>query len=107
MFRLGSNTKAVTGFIAATVVQQHKIEWSTRFFDLFPELKAGSRPDYYDITLKDLLTLRTALSHYTYTDDIPKQNWFTGDEEQQMHEFVAWILKQKPVPYTRLGLSNP
>lgn len=31
-FRIGSNTKAITGFIAALLVQQGKISWDTKFF---------------------------------------------------------------------------
>jgi len=38
-FHLGSNTKAITCFIAALLVQQEKIKWDTKIFDLFPELK--------------------------------------------------------------------
>lgn len=41
-FRLGSNTKAITGFIAALLVKEKKISWNTKFFDLFPELKAAA-----------------------------------------------------------------
>ena len=37
LFRIGSNTKAITGFIAALLVKEGKISWDTRFFDLFPE----------------------------------------------------------------------
>src|SRR3954468_14733959 len=40
-FRIGSNTKAITGFIAAMLVKQGVIKWNTKFFSLFPELKAG------------------------------------------------------------------
>lgn len=30
-FRIGSNTKAITGFIAAQLVKQQKISWDTKF----------------------------------------------------------------------------
>ncbi|MGI8581200.1 MAG: hypothetical protein ACR2KX_03355 [Chitinophagaceae bacterium] len=38
-FHLGSNTKAITGFVAAYLVEKNKIKWTTKFFDLFPDWK--------------------------------------------------------------------
>ena len=37
---LGSNTKAITGMIAAYLVEQRKISWTAKLFALFPEWKA-------------------------------------------------------------------
>src|SRR5438045_1151710 len=39
-FRIGSNTKAITGMLAALLVKQGKLSWNTKLFDLFPEMKA-------------------------------------------------------------------
>jgi CubicO group peptidase (beta-lactamase class C family) len=99
-FRIGSNTKIITGFIAALLVKQGKIKWDTRFFDLFPELKATSDPAHYNLTLLNLLSFRARLYSYTYTYDKPEQKDFTGDEIQQRYQFAAWFLKQPPVPDT-------
>lgn len=96
-FRIGSNTKAITGFIAAQLVKEKKINWNTRFFDLFPELKAQSKRAYYKVTLLDLLTFRTRLIPYTYTNDVPARDQFTGDETQQRAQFTAWFFQQEPV----------
>lgn len=96
-FRIGSNTKAITGFIAAQLVKQEKISWDTKFFDLFPELKASSQMAYHELTLLNLLTCRTTLFSYTYTYKKPTQFQFKGNEEEQRYQFVAWFLKQKPV----------
>lgn len=96
-FRIGSNTKAITGFIAAQLVQQGKINWDTEFFDLFPELKAKSNRAYHNLTLLNLLTFRAALIPYSYTSSKPAQNQFSGNEEQQRYQFAAWFFQQKPV----------
>ncbi len=107
-FRIGSNTKAITGLLAARLVQQGKLSWSTKFFDLFPELKAGSRSNYYNYTLLDLLSFRTKLIRYTYTDPLPAKNQFTGDEEQQRYQFMQWILQQPPLQTNNeVSFSNP
>lgn len=96
-FRIGSNTKAITGFIAAQLVRQHKISWDTKFFDLFPELKTKSNPAYHNLTLLNLLTFRTKLFPYSYTYSKPTQDQFSGNEEQQRYQFTAWFFHHKPI----------
>ncbi len=97
LFRIGSNTKAITGFIAALLVKEGKIKWDTRFFDLFPELKAGSRKEYQELTLMNLLSFRARLFPYTYTDDTPVKRQFSGSEDEQRYQFAKWFFKHKPV----------
>lgn len=107
-FRIGSNTKAITGFIAAQLVKEKKIHWDTKFFDLFPELKRTSKKVYHQLTLLDLLSFRTRLYAYTYTYDKPEEAQFSGTEEEQRYEFVAWFFRQKPVKEneTKIHFSN-
>lgn len=107
-FRIGSNTKAITGFITAQLVREKKISWNTKFFDLFPELKRTSKKVYHQLTLLDLLSFRTRLYPYTYTYAEPGQDQFTGTEEQQRYQFTAWFFKQKPVDEnpSRMHFSN-
>jgi CubicO group peptidase (beta-lactamase class C family) len=108
LFRLGSNTKPITGFVAALLVKEGKIAWDTRFFDLFPELKKEGNPAYYELTLKNLLTFRSKLSHYTYTDKIPTVDQFTGNEAEQRYQFIKWVIAQKPVRgKDSINFSNP
>lgn len=107
-FRIGSNTKAITGFIAARLVKQGVLSWDTRFFDLYPELKEQSQHAYHDLTLLDLLTFRTRLLKWTYTDTIPTPAEITGDDPAQRYAFMAWCLRQPPVPKTGgPSFSNP
>jgi CubicO group peptidase (beta-lactamase class C family) len=107
-FRIGSNTKAITGLLAALLVKQEKISWNTKFFDLFPEMKVKSRKEYYNYTLLNLLSFRTKLIRYTYTDALPVKGQFSGDENKQRYQFVQWILQQPPVQTTNeVSFSNP
>jgi len=96
-FRIGSNTKAVTGFIAAQLVKENKLGWDTKFFDLFPELKQNARKDYHGLTLLDLLTFRTKLIKYTYTDARPAKEEIVGNEAKQQYEFARWFFAQPAV----------
>jgi CubicO group peptidase (beta-lactamase class C family) len=110
-FRIGSNTKTITGFIAAQLVKQHKIQWSTKFFDLFPELKAKSNPAYHDLTLLNLLSFRTKLFPYTYTYAKPTKEQFTGNEEEQRYQFTRWffqcqpLMKKDSINFSNLGYT--
>lgn len=99
-FRIGSNTKAITGFIAALLVKEGKIKWDTKFFDLFPEFKSTSDPAHYDLTFLNLLSFRTRLYSYTYTYEKPEQKDFTGDESQQRYQFTKWFLQQPAITDT-------
>ena len=52
-FHLGSDTKAVTSFIAAKLVEQKKLSWATKLTTLRPDLKRKIKADYAHITLAD------------------------------------------------------
>ena len=60
-FRIGSNTKTVTSYIASNLIQQGVINWHTRFFDLYPELTTISNSAYHNLPLIDLLSFRAPL----------------------------------------------
>jgi CubicO group peptidase (beta-lactamase class C family) len=107
-FRIGSNTKTVTSLLAALLVRRGQIAWETKFFDLFPERRAGSNLAYFDLSLLQLLTLRAGLVGYTYTDAQPTPDQLGGDEREQRSQFITWVLAQPPVPYAgAFHWSNP
>ncbi len=96
-FHIGSNTKAITSFIAAILVKQGRIKWNTKFFALFPDLKPKSNKAYQDITLQDLLTFRGKLPAYTYTFEQPTRKQITGDNTKQRFLLARYFLSQKPM----------
>jgi CubicO group peptidase (beta-lactamase class C family) len=95
-FRIGSNTKTVTSYIATVLVKKGIIKWDTKFFELYPELKRKSNPAYYNFTLRDFITFRANLSGWSYGNDTPTQKEIKGNEQQQRYKFVSWILQQSP-----------
>lgn len=98
-FHIGSNTKAITSFIAALLVEQGQLKWETRFLDLFPELKRKSRKEYQNITLEDLLTFRGKLPAYTYTFDKPTKKQINGNNAEQRFQLAKYFLVQKPMQF--------
>ena len=105
-FHIGSNTKAITSFIAALLVKDERLRWNTKFFDLFPDLKKNSRKVYYNITLQDLLTFRGKLPPYTYTNEQPAQKEIIGNNAQQRYLLAKYFLSQKPMKEDENGLTR-
>lgn len=107
-FRIGSNTKAITAFIATRLVQQGLLTWQTRFTDLFPLLKKHMRAAYRNYSLLNLLSFRTRLPKWTYTNNKPKEHTITGSAAEQRMQFAQWILKQPSVKTKdSINFSNP
>ncbi len=96
-FHLGSNTKAITSYIAAYLIASKLITWDTPFFDLFPELKKSSQPVYYKITLADLLSHRANVQRFTDGSEFAKLPVFTGNNQQKRQAFSRFVLQRKPV----------
>ncbi len=66
-FHLGSNTKAMTSLLAAMLVEEGALAWTSTVGERFPELATAFAPDVAGITLEQLLS---------HTSGIP------GDSEQ-------------------------
>lgn len=95
-FHIGSNTKAMTAFLIAKYVEQGKLKWSTRFFDLFPGWKKTSHPAYAGITLQQLLSHRAGIPPFQGEND-PEIPSFKGSHQQQRKQFARFVLTQEPV----------
>jgi CubicO group peptidase (beta-lactamase class C family) len=105
-FHIGSNTKAITALMAAHLVQQGRLQWNTRFLELFPELKAHSQPAYDTITLQHLLSFRGLLPSYTYTFEHPTKAEVQGADGQQQRLWLAgYFLAQQPMHPDKEGLT--
>ena len=61
MVHLGSCTKAMTSTMIATLVAEGKLNWDSKLLDIIPELRESIHPDYYQVTLWQLLTHRAGL----------------------------------------------
>lgn len=105
-FHIGSNTKAITCFIAALLVQEGKIKWDTRIFDIFPELKTKSKKVYWNITLQDLLTFRGKLQSFSYDSKRPTKKQITGDNANQRYLLAKYFLSHKPMKGDQNGLTR-
>jgi len=102
MFHIASLGKGLTAFITGKLVDENKIDWNTRFFDFYPEMKQTSRPEYLDLKLKDLLSMRTMLPEI---NDWDAEKIIDGYNEQNRNDrfndykFAQYALTLEPVLY--------
>jgi CubicO group peptidase (beta-lactamase class C family) len=107
-FHLGSVTKSMTATVAAMLVEQGKISWTTTIGEAFPELKREIHPDYLGVTLEQLFSHRSGAP-----GDAPADLWreaweATGTAAEQRLAFVKGLLARKPEakPGTKFIYSN-
>lgn len=96
-FHLGSNSKAITGFVTAYLVESGKINWDTKFFDLFPELSNKSNLVYQNITLLDLLSHRAKINAFTSGNEFLNLPEFKGNKKEQREQFAKYVLTLNPI----------
>ena len=96
-FHIGSNVKSMTAVLAAMLVHDGRIEWATRYFDLFPGVSSKAKPAYADITLASLLSHRARLQPLMAREDLKKAPKIAGDLVQQRRGFAEWALGLDPV----------
>ncbi len=111
-FHIGSNTKAMTTFIIAKYVEKGKLKWTTKFFDLFPEWKEKSKPEYTSITLQDLLSHKAGIWPFQGEGDpqIPDYKGTNPEKRKQFGQFVLTLEpvkldEQKPFIYSNAGYT--
>jgi CubicO group peptidase (beta-lactamase class C family) len=107
-FHLGSVTKSMTATVAAMLVEQGKISWTTTIGEAFPELKSEIHPDYLGVTLEQLLSQRSGAPGDAPAD-LWREAWAAkGTAAEQRLAFSKGILARKPEakPGTKYIYSN-
>ncbi|MFN8208466.1 MAG: serine hydrolase domain-containing protein [Bacteroidales bacterium] len=101
-FHIASLGKGLFSFITGKLVDEGKIQWDTRFFDLFPEMRATSREEYHDLNLSDLLSMRTrlrSLNDWSVQQTIDTYNEKYPGERFSYYRFAEYALSLEPVKY--------
>jgi len=95
-FNIGTNTAAITAYIAARLVESGKIKWSTQLLDVFPDFRKKTLPVYKSIRFEDLLSSRTRLPAFTEMKEWFKIPETKGNIVSKRLFFTYWILQRKP-----------
>ncbi len=101
-FHIASLGKGLFSFITGKLVDEGKISWDTRFFDLFPEMKETSRKEYLDLNLSDLLSMRTtlrSLNDWSVKQTIDGYNEKYPKDRFSYYKFAEYALTLEPVKY--------
>lgn len=96
-FHLGSNSKAITSYIAMKMRKEGEINFDTKFIDLFPELKDSISTVYHSITLGDLLSHQAKVQAYTSGNDFLKIPKLTGKVSDKRLAYSKFVLNEKSV----------
>lgn len=107
-FHIGSVTKSMTATVAAMLVEQEKISWTTTIGDSFSDLGDRLHSDYRDVTLEQLLAHRGGAPGNA-PGDLWRKAWnASGTPAEQRLEFVHGLLTRKPAnkPGTQYAYSN-
>jgi CubicO group peptidase (beta-lactamase class C family) len=88
-WHLGSDTKAMTAFLAAMTIKAGKLSWGDLMTARYAELAPLVRPEYANLDLRGLATMQSGL--VGNPDFTP-----TGSLAQQRHDVDTWAVQQPP-----------
>jgi CubicO group peptidase (beta-lactamase class C family) len=98
-FQLGSNTKAITATVLATLVEEGKLKWTTTLADVFPAWRDSMSADFRAVTIDLLLSHHAGISPFedTGAKDFRSIPRLRGTPTERRAAFTAWVLRGKPV----------
>lgn len=102
-FHLGSDTKAMTATVLATLVEEGKLTWNTTLEEVFPELASGQQhkmnPVYRKVTLEQLLAHRAGFTDVSWPQGKDFSDMFRlpGTPREQRAAYVAMVLSEPSV----------
>lgn len=107
-FQLGSNTKAITATVLATLVEEGKLAWTTTLADVFPELRDSISLDFRAVTIDLVLSHHAGISPFEDTDkkDFKSIPRLSGTPTERRAAFTAWVLRGKPAGPVGKGLYS-
>ena len=99
LFHIGSCTKSMTATLAALLVEEGKVQWTTTIAQVFPEMKMDKR--YADVTLEQLLMHRGGCPAAPPAAAWAAAAWALALEQKgtatkQRLQFIQAVLSQPP-----------
>lgn len=93
-FHIGSCAKSILSLIAAKQVEAGKLQWSTPFFEVFPDLKEVANAAYDNITLEDLLRCRAGIQAYTSGTEVIPEDVLNAQNPEEA--FLKHLIMSEP-----------
>lgn len=92
-FHIGSCAKSILVYVASKLMEQGTLEWSTKFFVMYPELKVSALEDYWDISFEDLVACRAGIKPYTSGAEAYPD---LSASSTPKFDFMSYLLKLPP-----------
>jgi len=93
-YYIGSNTKAMTATMIATLVEENLLSWDSNILAIFPELNGTIPTDYGQVTLTQLLNHHGGIKPFEEIEALYSVPPFSGSIKEQRYEFTKWVLNQ-------------
>ena len=78
LWHIGSCTKSMTATLAARLVDEEKLTWTTTIAEVFPELKGKMNPQYETVTIEQLVMHRGGVP-----GNPPSAAWMRARQDSQ------------------------
>jgi CubicO group peptidase (beta-lactamase class C family) len=107
-FHIGSCTKSMTAVLAARLIEEKRLSWTTTIGDVFPDLMTGAQPAWRDVAIEQLLGHRGGAPNKVERS-LWKECWgFQGSALDHRLLLVKGTLRQEPeaAPGTKYIYSN-
>lgn len=93
-FHIASCTKSMTATLAAILVEEGRLEWTSRLVDIVPQLREVVRPEYRSATLERLLAHAALMPAYTQFGPrrLQELTSIPGSPTEQRLTFLAEVL---------------
>ena len=107
LWHLGSCTKAITATLVAVLVQEGLLSWEMTLAKAFPDWAERMKPEYREVTLRDLLRMRGGVP-----GGGPPEAWarawsMDGTPTEQRRRYCEAVLReQAPGPQGQMQYSN-
>ncbi len=96
VFHIGSCTKAMTATLAAMLIEEGKLNWTTTIADVFPELRGKMDKQYEAVTVEQLLDHRGGVPGAPPAAAWQRAWAEKGTPAEQRREYIEAVLKQPP-----------
>jgi len=105
-FGLGSNAKAITATVAASLVEEGRLRWDVPLAEALPGVEMAA--PYRAVTLRMLLTHRASLPPFTSDADFASAKAYPGPGRDAREKFLPLLLGKAPAvpPGTETRYSN-
>lgn len=97
-FHIASCTKSMTAMLAAILVEQGQLRWTSRLVDVIPELRDTVRSEYRNATLEQLLAHAARMPAYTQfgPQRLEELKALQGTATEQRLAFLTDVLSAEP-----------